>query len=250
VQKKKTKMSTRYKDIAGQRFGKLVAEEYVGKNEHNFALWRCKCDCGNTAIVTGSSLRSGTTKSCGCLRERNITGQRFGRLVAIKKVGKNAHRYNLWLCECDCGNTAEVATSALIGGHTQSCGCLMRETASKTMTTHGRTNERLHVLWREIKQRCSNPNNISYKYYGGRGVTVCEEWADNYMAFREWAYSNGYDEYAKRGDCTIDRIDVNGNYEPSNCRWVDMKTQIRNQRPRKKGYKRGAYNKHKDITSS
>lgn len=80
-----------------------------------------------------------------------------------------------------------------------------------------------------MRHRCANSNDASYKYYGGRGITVCEEWGD-YERFRNWALANGYDPNAPQGECTIDRIDVNGNYEPSNCRWVDMKTQNANKR--------------------
>lgn len=236
-------MMPHYKDIAGMRFYKLTAIEYVGKDAHNFALWRCKCDCGNETITRGSALRRGGVKSCGCLHNPNLKGQRFGRLEVLEFVGVNERRHNLWKCQCDCGNQTIVTASSLVTGHTQSCGCLMRETTAKHFTKHGESSSRLYVVWSGMINRCENSSNKSYQYYGGRGIKVCDEWRNDFMAFKNWAIANGYDDKAQYGDCTIDRIDVNGNYEPSNCRWVDNLTQARNKRPRKRGYKRGKYKK-------
>ena len=92
------------------------------------------------------------------------------------------------------------------------------------------TDTRLYNVWCGIKGRCDTPTNTAYKYYGGRGISICREWADSFVAFRDWALANGYDESAERGTCTIDRIDPDGDYEPSNCRWVDMSVQNRNKR--------------------
>ena len=233
------------KDITNQRFGMLTAIECVGTDKFHNALWRCKCDCGGEKVVRGSSLRDGEAKSCGCLHSHNLKGQRFGRLVALELVGRNEHRSNLWRCKCDCGNECVIDASALKNGHTQSCGCLMRETVSKQFTKHGESKSRLYVIWCGMINRCEVPSHTGYKHYGGRGIKVCDEWRNDYTAFRDWALANGYDENAERGDCTIDRIDVNGNYEPSNCRWADWSTQMKNRRPRKKGYKRGSYDERK-----
>jgi hypothetical protein len=116
-------------------------------------------------------------------------------------------------------------------GSIKSCGCLEKENRLEANTTHGGASTRLYGVWLGIRKRCFNVNEPAYPNYGGRGITVCSEWND-YSKFREWALKSGYDKNAPRGKCTLDRINVDGNYEPSNCRWVDMKVQRQNQRPR------------------
>lgn len=163
----------------------------------------------------------------------DLTGQRFGRLTVIRFAGNSASRHAEWECVCDCGAVKITSSNSLMRGVTQSCGCLHNEMLAQNNTKHGKSYTRLHVVWRGMKQRCSNPSSNSYKNYGGRGITVCEEWQE-FKPFYEWAMANGFDESAKRGDCTIDRIDVNGNYEPSNCRWVTQKVQCSNKRNTRK----------------
>lgn len=164
-------------------------------------------------------------------------GQRFGRLTVIEDCGIKRYpsggRTKVWKCLCDCGNETVVITPNLNSGRTQSCGCYKRERNKEVHTTHKGTNDRLYKVWAGIKKRCNNPNNRDYKYYGGAGVQMCDEWLNDYGAFREWAVNNGYDENADFGDCTIDRIDLYGNYEPSNCRWVDMVVQNNDAHKRK-----------------
>lgn len=163
---------------------------------------------------------------------KDIKGQRFGRLLAVElECVRNRRAY--WRCICDCGNEKTVCVGDLTCGKTLSCGCLKAEKAKQTgkkRAKHLGCSERLYVVWADVKVRCYVPNSVSYKLYGARGITMCDEWKNDYNAFREWAMANGYDASAKRGECTLDRIDVNGIYEPNNCRFVSSKTQNNNKR--------------------
>lgn len=160
------------------------------------------------------------------MSKSNLIGKRFGKLIVVDDTGfRTKSGFIQWLCSCDCGDTTIVSTGNLLNGNTQSCGCLRNEATVKKNKTHGHSKERLYRIWSHMKERCYSKTYDHYNNYGGRGITVCDEWLNDYMSFREWAYKNGYDENAKHGECTIDRINVNGNYCPENCRWVDMKTQ-------------------------
>ena len=169
----------------------------------------------------------------------DLTGQRFGKLTAIERVGRTKHKDLLWRCICDCGNKCVASTDHLKSGSTKSCGCLSGE------QHHGMWGTRLFQIYKDMKSRCCNPNCKSYGEYGGRGIQICDEWlnpTDGKTVFFKWALENGY-----RDDLTIDRIDVNGNYEPGNCRWVTRSVQIFNRRkPKNKSGVRGVYYREKD----
>ena len=157
----------------------------------------------------------------------DLTGQRFGRLTVLRRYEKNSSQGKpLWLCECDCGNETVAAGYSLKSGNTKSCGCYKTEHPGHTK--HSGCGTRLYRIYKNIKQRCYNAKSPIYRYYGARGIVMCDEWENSFEAFRDWAYSNGYRDTDKRSEYTIDRIDVTGNYCPDNCRWVSQKVQTRN----------------------
>lgn len=160
---------------------------------------------------------------------KDLTGQRFGRLQVVKYYGSNKNGRALWLCQCDCGNKKTILGGSLIQKLTFSCGCYNKEQARKRRTKHSMSFSKLYKVWQGMKTRCYNENFIYYKNYGGRGITICDEWKNNFQIFYKWAINNGYKE-----ELTIDRINNDDIYEPSNCRWITRAEQNRNQRKTKK----------------
>ncbi len=144
-----------------------------------------------------------------------MIGKRFGKLTVLSECETMKHKYK---CLCDCGNIKYISKYHLLDGHTKSCGC-------SRGIKHGKHHTRLYRIYYKIKTRCYNKKHNGYKNYGGRGVKICDAWLSDFMNFYNWAMSNGYQE-----GLTIDRIDIDGNYEPKNCRWVTMKQQNRNKR--------------------
>lgn len=157
-------------------------------------------------------------------RAKNITDQRFGRLVALGPVGR-LERTIAWLCQCDCGNTLTVRSTALQSGNTQSCGCLQKDNTREKFTKHGMWQSHLYKNWRGMIQRCTNPNHNAYPSYGGRGITICDEWQQSFETFH--TYVSSLPNFGKKG-YTLDRIDNSLGYFPGNTRWATRKEQTRN----------------------
>lgn len=153
---------------------------------------------------------------------KDLTGLRFGKLTVIRRVYTNDYRRVYWKCQCDCGKTAIVMGKLLKSGGTKSCGCRVYESKN---VKHGLKHTRLYRIWSGIKNRCYCKTSPCFDRYGGRGIVMCDEWRTDFTPFYNWALSNGYSD-----DLSIDRIDVNGNYEPSNCRWATAKEQSDNKR--------------------
>jgi hypothetical protein len=155
----------------------------------------------------------------------DLTGKRFGRLIVESIAPKDRHGNICWKVKCDCGNTKSVNSSVLLKGTTRSCGCLNQELRSARLLSHGMTNTPTYRSWQAMKSRCSNPNDESYARYGGRRISVCDRWLG------ENGFKNFYKDMGVRPkELTLERINNDGNYEPSNCKWATRKEQNRNTR--------------------
>lgn len=154
----------------------------------------------------------------------NLVGGRYGKLMVLRF--SHIHlRKAYWVCLCDCGEEKILRGNSLRSGNTTSCGCFHKEQHIERLRSHGLSKERVYRIWAGIKTRCFTNNHHSYLHYGARGITICKEWEDDFLAFYNWAMANGYDD-----DLTIERREVNGNYEPNNCTWIPARDQPKNRR--------------------
>lgn len=212
-------MSGNYKDLTGVRHNHLTGIRVTRKGG-NKEYWLFKCDCGEEIeVLKRYVLYNDVTRCRKCAgRIGDITGKKWGKLTAVSVV-----KGNHWLFKCDCGNTQEFPASAVMREHTVQCHECKLKMLKRNSTKHNKTDTRLHRIWRAMKSRCNNKNYWAYKWYGAKGVSVCDEWKDDFMTFYNWAMSNGYSE-----NLTIDRISCDGNYEPNNCRWISQSEQMQN----------------------
>lgn len=198
--------------------------DYDHTDDKYRTFWRCLCDCGNEKLIAKGNLISGNTTTCGgrIHRMEDLTGRRFGRLTVMSYDHSDSRDESMWLCRCDCGNETIVTRNNLLRGTTRSCGCYHRDRSIECNTTHGLRHTKLYNVWDSMIRRCKNENNQRYRCYGGRGISVCDEWG-NFENFYDWATHHGYED-----GLTLDRKNNDGDYCPENCRWIDNLTQQNN----------------------
>lgn len=213
-------MFSRTKDLTGQKFGKLTPLYPTGHQARK-TIWRCRCECGKEVDVRGSNLtqRVGPTTSCKCaMGFEDLTNQTFGKWSVIFRRGNDKTGNARWECRCQCGTIGLVSSNALRKRESKSCGC--------SLTTHGMSHAPEYRTWYRMIQRCYNPNTIGFAYWGGRGITVCDEWRLSFEAFFSHIGAK------PKENLSLDRIDNDGNYEPGNVRWATAQQQRDNQRKR------------------
>ena len=213
-----------YKDLTGCKINNWNIIEFKGLNKHSQSLWLCECDCPKKTQRVKTTSQIKQRGNCGCKNVENLKEQQFGRwLVISDPIYKNDRIYFLCKCSCEEENICEVRSDNLKNGTSTSCGCWALETRTK----HGLSRERITNIWYDMIYRCTNKETKSFKNYGARGISVCEEWSDNnpqgLINFTNWAIVSGY-----KDNLSIERINVDDNYYPDNCTWITMAKQARN----------------------
>jgi hypothetical protein len=219
----------------GQRFGNLVVVAMVrGKQGDSRMYCKCRCQCGKSILVLPCRLRDGTRKTCGCFKHPgkpfdNLTGKRFGRLLVIRRIGRpdRPGQSTIWECRCDCGVVRQLPATYLKQGQTKSCGCLRQEMYGRQSRTHGGSGTPEYCSWCKMLRRCYNPTDRSFGNYGKRGISVCDRWRGKTDGFVNFISDMGKKPSRRH---TLDRINNDGNYDPSNCRWATPAMQSRNRR--------------------
>jgi len=220
----------RRKNITNLKSGMLTAIKPTEDRKSKSVLWECSCDCGQSRKLSVSEFCSGQYTSCGCQPRKGVykdlKGKVFGRLTVIEPVGKNKAGQYIWKSFCSCGNEHIVAGTSLIEGQTKSCGCLAKDVKGKASTTHGKSRTPEYHAWKNALYRCTKPNNKKYKDYGGRGIKMCDRWSEPLPS----GFLNFLEDMGSCNGLTLERLDVDGDYSPSNCIWTDRYQQSYNTR--------------------
>lgn len=223
-------------NLVGKTFSSWTVESEIFDHSQQGRHFLCLCKCGNKSPVRGIDLRQGRSTRCRqCARAETSTlhemlGARFGKWTVLECSGRRFDSYQ-FLCKCDCGTTKKLHGPALRRGDTTQCTKCANIKKARNNRTHGRSKTRLYKVWSSMKSRCQDPNSNAYKWYGARGIQVCERW----QLFENFIEDMGI----PNPGLTIDRIDNDGNYEPGNCRWVSHAENMRNRRNSKRNNTQG-----------